>query len=64
MKVKIKSFNSELPSYLTVGKEYEVIAGMDSYGVAQIKTDDGCICDIQMIAHSRHLNGGSWEVVE
>jgi len=64
MKVKIKSFKGELPDYLTVGKEYEVIAGVDSYGIAQIKTDDGYLCDIQLTAPSQRLNGGSWEVVE
>ena len=33
MKVKIKSFNCELPSYLTLGKEYKIEElGDDGFG--------------------------------
>ena len=64
MKVKIKSFNGELPSYLTLGKEYEAVSFLlDGGSFPRIVTDDGfklvlCLysCD--------YLNGGSWEVVE
>ena len=63
MKVKIKSFNGELPSYLTVGKEYEVV---NWYGVAiknpMIIDDLGDEIAI-VVSKSSHLNGGSWEVV-
>lgn len=61
MKVKIKTFNGELPSYLTVGKEYEVVNGtppcleiIDNYGHVVYILVNGC----------PHLKGGSWEVVE
>lgn len=63
MKIRIKTYNGELPSYLTVGKVYEVVVGMDKYGIAQIKTDDGYLCDVQLLSASDRLNGGSWEVV-
>lgn len=64
MKIKIKSFNGELPSYLTVGKVYEVVKPIDKYGIAQINTDDGYLCDVQLLHASDRLNGGSWEVVD
>lgn len=60
MKVKIKSFNGDLPSYLTVGREYVCfvnfgdISFLDDIGVQTYIDIDNC----------RHLNGGSWEVVE
>lgn len=59
MKVKIKSYNGELP-YLTTGKEYEVI---DIYGIfftirADIHEDIDC-----KLEGCYHLNGGSWEIV-
>lgn len=64
MKVRIKSFNGELPEYLTEGKVYEVVTPMNYLGLAQIYTDDNCLCDIQLLSESMRLNGGSWEVVE
>lgn len=61
MKVRIKSFNGELPSYLTVGKVYEVVDGCLPY--VDIIDDEGDCININ-IERSWHLNGGSWEVVE
>ena len=64
MKVKIKSFNGELPEYLTLGKEYKVVTPMNYLGLAQIYTDDGFLCDIQLLRKSNRLNGGYWELIE
>lgn len=64
MKIRIKTYNGELPSYLTVGKVYEVFGGMDKYGIAQIKTDDDYLCDVQLLSASDRLNGGSWEIID
>ena len=62
MKVKIKSFNGELPDYLTLGKVYE-FEKWDDDGFGGIQDDIGLglminteVCDF--------LNGGSWEVLE
>ena len=63
MKVKIKSFNGELPSYLTAGKIYEVVSEIDKYGITKIKTDDGYLCNIQLYSPSQRLNGGEWEII-
>ena len=57
MKVRIKS--GECPSYLTVGKFYEVV-GVDA---------DSIVNDMKTwipidISNCKHLNGGSWEVVD
>ena len=61
MKVKIKSFNGELPDYLTLGKVYEFDSWSDDND-GSIQDDLGMglyifldCCDF--------LNGGSWEVV-
>ena len=62
MKVKIKSFNGELPSYLTVGKVYEVVFD-NGHGIVSCESDDGFIFDACIIAPSARLNGGYWEVV-
>lgn len=60
MKIKIKSFNGELPSYLTVGKVYEVVSIV---GKCCEITDD-CNDSIIVNPHcSLFLEGGSWEVV-
>ena len=64
MKVKIKYFNGELPSYLSENTVYEVVTPMNYLGIAQIYNDDGCLCDVQLLSESRRLNGGSWEIVE
>lgn len=62
MKVRIKSFNGELPSYLTVGKEYQLDT-VDSYFGGYIICDEGEKIFIQ-IDDCEFLNGGSWEVVD
>lgn len=65
MKIKIKTFNGELPSYLTVGKVYEVTGfWADNKNLPIIYGDDKknkvlSIGDIPC----EELNGGSWEVV-
>lgn len=61
MKVKIKSFNGELPEYLTDGKEYEAMERSD-YSLLIIDNDgDSILC---LLSGCHHLNGGSWEIVE
>ena len=60
MKIRIKTYNGELPSYLTVGKEYTVYF---NHEITMIKTDDDHVAYID-INKCRYLNGGSWEVVE
>lgn len=62
MKVKIKSFNGKLPSYLTEGKVYEVIDCFDDR-VPMIQDDVNSIIFIGL-EYCQHLNGGSWEIVE
>lgn len=61
MKIRIKTYNGELPSYLTVGKEYDVIHGCGIY--LDISGDDGCPVFVD-INDCGHLNGGSWEVCD
>lgn len=60
MKIKIRSFNGELPSYLTVGKVYD--ASGHPNVTMQIQTDVGDTITVNM-RESAFLNGGSWEVV-
>lgn len=64
MKIRIKTYNGELPSYLTVGKVYEVTHNYEN------DSDHPCIIGdhgfelVLLVYHCGHLNGGSWEVVE
>ena len=60
MKVKIKSFNGELPSYLTMGKLYQLYF---NHEITMIETDDKHVAYIN-IDNCKYLNGGSWEVVD
>ena len=60
MKVKIKNFNGELPSYLTVGKEY-VVKSRGALGF-WIVTDD-LMENYVLIDDCCFLNGGSWEII-
>ena len=60
MKIKIKSFNGELPSYLTVGKVYKA-SRLSNY-LFWFRSDDGRSM-LATFKQSAHLNGGSWEVV-
>ena len=64
MKVKIKSFNGDLPDYLTLGKHYDVIEpDVDLIsGLYYILDDykDSCLIYLEDCGY---LNGGEWEVV-
>ena len=60
MKVRIKSFNGELPSYLTVGKLYDATGDGIS---CEIIDDDGDVINVYILCSS-HLNDGSWEIVD
>lgn len=65
MKVRIKSFNGELPDYLTLGKEYEIVETNTfprQYDIQYIKDDLSRLITINLKS-SRCLNGGSWEIV-
>lgn len=61
MKVKIKSFNGNLPEYLTEGKTYGVLkkVTIDGQTFFNIITDNGNIASV----NHNDLNGGSWEIV-
>ena len=65
MKVRIKSFNGELPSYLTVGKVYDAVR-VDSERM-KVTCDNGQVI-MTNIKKSGYLgvgkDGGEWEVVE
>lgn len=61
MKIRIKTYNGELPSYLTGNKEYEASGNPNI--TMQIKTDISDTITVNM-RESAFLNGGSWEVVD
>ncbi len=61
MKIKIKSYNGELPDYLTLDKEYE-FTPLKSY-CGLVTVDNGLEYFTYLVGTS-HLQGGSWEVVE
>lgn len=67
MKVRIKSFNGNLPDYLTLGKLYDVTNPDDDFfsaGLYYITDDynnDACLICLKDCGH---LNGGEWEVVD
>ena len=62
MKVKIKSFNVELPEYLTLEKEYDFTISDSGKGGLLINdfADESYI----NLGCSAHLNDGSWVIVE
>ena len=63
MKIRIKTYNGELPSYLTVGKVYE-IEHIDGNGGRFIISDlDGDDYIVVSMIDCKHLNDGAWEVV-
>lgn len=62
MKVKIKSFNGELPSCFSEGVDY-VVDNTDDLDGGYAYGDDGEYHYILMNECS-YLNGGSWEIVE
>lgn len=60
MKVKIKTYNGDLP-YLTPEKEYEVIERYEfSFVIQADKYGTNLLC---LLEDCDHLNGGSWEIV-
>ena len=61
MKIRIKTYNGELPSYLAEGKVYEVI-WLNYFGDPVIDRDSGGYLAISIV-NCISLNGGSWEVV-
>lgn len=61
MKVKIKSFNGELPDYLTAGKKYEFKKLKEYCGLVTV---DNGLEYFTYLNGSCHLNGGDWEVLE
>lgn len=63
MKIKIKSFNGELPSYLTENKVYVGWYATDMWS-SGIYADDGSIVVISNMKYCHHLNGGEWEEVK
>ena len=62
MKIKIKSFNGELPSCFSEGTEYVVDNTEDIYG-GWVYGDDGEEHYI-LINECSYLNGGSWDIIE
>jgi hypothetical protein len=64
MKVKIKSFNGELPSYLTEGKEYYLWHTSDMWTRGILADNGHNIVLSTDLNNCWHLNGGSWEILE
>ena len=62
MKVKIKEYFGELPSYLTLNKIYEVFDYREACDFGYILDDDGYEITFKRY-ESSHLNYGSWEIV-
>lgn len=64
MKIRIKTYNDELPSYLTVGNVYEVVEA-DYLGFTDLFSiyDDEDVIRIVNKDNCDYLNGGEWEVV-
>lgn len=62
MKIKVKSFNGKLPSYLTESRVYEVLGNVTVNGQVffNIIADNGSMASV--CCHD--LNGGEWEFVE
>ena len=63
MKIRIKTYNGELPSYLTMGREYLVHQTIKNRIVNRITNDRGHLISINLNYGCVYLNGGSWEVV-
>lgn len=62
MKVRIKSFNGELPEYLTEGKIYECWENKKE-GVFYFRNDIGDVV-FGMLDKPSHVKGVLWEVVK
>lgn len=60
MKVKIKTFNGELPSYLTLGKVYDAVKDKyhNGYDIIDDDNDENNKSFI-LLNYCAHLNGGS-----
>ena len=62
MKVKVKSFNGELPEYLIEDKEYEIeFIMLDSVFITTDFDDHEYVCIT--LNNCKHLNGGDWEII-
>jgi hypothetical protein len=61
MKVRIKSFNGELPNYLNEENIYRIDKSSDYTFI--LEDDEGCLW-MCLFNNCPNLNGGSWEVVE
>lgn len=61
MKVRIKSFNGDLPEYLTESKEYEVKPRSEYTFILEDDEGDLWMC---LFNNCPNLNGGSWEVID
>lgn len=61
MKVKIKSFNGELPNYLNEENIYKAVQSSDYTFI--LEDDEGCLW-MCLFNNCPNLNGGSWEIVE
>lgn len=59
MKVKIKTYNGDLP-YLTPEKEYEALSASGDFFVIRNDLDSNSLCTFE---DCEHLNGGSWEII-
>lgn len=59
MKVKIKSYNGDLP-YLTPEKEYDVIDVSGIFFIIRADKHGNIMCTFN---DCDHLNGGSWEII-
>lgn len=62
MKVKIKTYNGELPDYLTAEKTYPVLKKITINGQVFFNIISDSKNMISVCSHD--LNGGSWEFVE
>ena len=63
MKIRIKSFNGELPEFLTAGRVYDVVKVPDSMHRVVINDNNGNRMSTNLYK-SGYLNGGSWELVD
>lgn len=61
MKIRIKTYNGELPSYLTMGKFYRVSGRAAEQLIIYDDFNNRAYIDIGDYCY--HLNGGSWEIV-
>ena len=61
MKIKIKSFNGDLPDYFNKENIYEANQRSDYTFI--LEDDEGCLW-MCLFNNCPNLNGGSWEVVD